>query len=195
MPANISNCLSINYYGLCSSCSSGYVLVNVTNGTNGTNTTTDATCRRCSIHCSSCLPENITHCANCTLGYELKNGKCSPCPDKCLNCSNSVCVLCADGLTLNANNVCVLKCKLPCLSCADNQPTVCTKCQMGSNLVNNQCVFNTTCASDYTCSYCGQGLNYYLNLLTPTIGNCSICPSIANCIQCSSNDTTRCIAC
>lgn len=194
MPANISNCLEINSWGQCSHCSSGYVLVNATNATN-TTAATDATCKRCSIYCSNCTAENITHCFNCTKGHELRNGKCMPCPDKCLTCNNNACALCADGFTLNSNNVCIQKCKLPCLSCGDNQPTVCTKCQKGSSLVNGQCVFDTSCASDYSCSYCGQGLNYYLNLLTPTIGNCSICPAITNCIQCSSQDTSKCIVC
>jgi hypothetical protein len=84
----------------------------------------------------------------------------------------------------------VLSCQLPCISCLDNQPTACTACQSGSSLSGNTCVLNLTCNSNSSCTDCGQGLNYVL-----VAGQCLSCPTIANCVQCSSTNSYLCKIC
>ena len=95
----------------------------------------------------------------------------------------------------NSNNVCVLKCKLPCITCADNQAETCTSCQKGSTLVNGTCVLDLACNNDSSCQYCGQGLNYFLNPMSATGGRCLQCPSISNCLQCNELFTSSCMIC
>ena len=151
-------------------------------------------CRGCSISCSACNPLNITECTACAAGLQLLNGKCDTCPENCLQCNGNACGSCVKGYTTNSNSVCILKCQLPCVKCADGQPTVCTTCQLGSSLVNSQCILNTTCNSDNSCTYCGQGLGYFY-VPTSSGGYCSQCPTIANCAQCNENSAYSCAVC
>ena len=55
-----------------------------------------------------------------------------------------------------------MKCQLPCLTCADNQPTICKSCEKGAYVSGGKCVKNLTCNDELSCRGCGQGLNYYL---------------------------------
>ena len=120
--------------------------------------------------------------------------KCQPCPSNCLQCSGSTCIVCSQEYTTNSNGICVLKCELPCVTCVDNHPTVCLTCQFGSHLIGSSCVLNTTCNSDNSCTYCGQGSGYYL-VPVSIAGYCSQCPQIANCLQCSSSNPSSCSVC
>ena len=70
----------------------------------------------------------------------------------------------------------MLLCTLPCVTCVDNQPSRCLTCQLGSYLSGGTCVLNTTCNSDSSCTYCGQGLGYFLVPISNTGGYCSQCP-------------------
>ena len=133
-------------------------------------------------------------CLSCGQGMVLSNGRCTSCPANCLDCSGSACIECALGFTLS-NNVCVKKCQLPCVSCAANLPSVCTSCQEGSTLFGSTCVLSMTCNTDNSCTYCGQGHNYFLVRTSNTGGYCSQCPTISNCIQCSEVDASMCIVC
>jgi len=83
----------------------------------------------------------------------------------------------------NAAGKCILRCKLPCKTCVENQPTVCLSCYRGANLIVNQCLKNLDCNLDNSCEDCGQGTGYI------RVGSrCFKCPTIPNCIQCSESN-------
>ena len=168
-----SNCFNCSSNTTCNQCDKGYGL------------TSSGVCRKCLISCSQCNPNNITECIGCAAGLQLVNGKCQSCPENCIECSGTNCITCSDGYTPNSNSICVLKCELPCVNCVDNQPRVCTTCQYGTYLDSSQCILNTTCNSDNTCAYCGQGCGYYLVPVSGNTGYCSQCPTILNCLQCN----------
>ncbi len=176
------NCFNCTNSSECVTCQPGFVL------------TPANRCRKCSIKCSNCEPSNITKCTSCSRGLQLLNGDCVSCPDNCLSCSNGLCADCKNGYSPNSNGVCVLNCKLPCITCVDNQPTQCLSCQSGSLLVSSTCQLDTSCNATSSCSYCGQGLNFYL-FPNGSGAVCLPCPSIANCIQCSSSNTFKCSIC
>ena len=186
------NCLACSNSG-CSRCQVGFV--SSSNNSYYYYSGINATCRKCSIYCSSCDPNDITRCLNCSKGLEMRNGRCEPCPQNCLTCKGASCVLCVEGLTPNSNNVCVPNCKLPCITCVDNQTSSCTSCQKGSTLINGTCVLDMACNNDSSCKYCGQGLNYFLNPMSATGGKCLQCPSIPNCLQCNELFTSSCMIC
>ena len=131
-------------------------------------------------------------CTVCSKSYELKNGQCESCPDKCLTCQDGTCTECKKNYHPNSNGVCVKNCQLPCQECMDNQPTFCTACFAGSSPVNGQCVLDTACNSDSSCTNCGTANNYILN---DTVSRCEACDSISNCIQCKDEDKSQCAKC
>ena len=118
----------------------------------------------------------------------------TPAAKRWLRLSNGVCADCANGYTPNSSGVCVPNCKLPCITCVDNQPTQCLSCQSGSILSGSSCQLNTTCNGTTSCSYCGQGLNYYL-FPSGSGAVCLSCPLLSNCIQCSQSNTYKCTIC
>ena len=89
----------------------------------------------------------------------------------------------------------MLKCQLPCVTCVDNQPSICLTCQRGSTLSNGQCVLNTTCNVDNSCTNCGQGFKFFLVPTTAGAGYCSSCPTINNCVQCNEKNAYSCAVC
>jgi hypothetical protein len=142
------------------------------------------------MSCSGCNPANITECTSCAQGLELSNGKCVQCPDKCAECGNGLCASCIPGYQPNSFGVCVLTCKLPCATCADNQPLTCLSCYSGSILSGSTCQIDLSCNINSTCTDCGQGLNYIL------VGStCMSCSSIDHCIQCSQSNSDLCAIC
>ena len=162
---------------------------------NSSNYYSNATCKKCSIYCSACDSGNITSCLNCSKGLELLNGRCEPCPSNCLSCKGTSCIVCASGFIPNLSYACVPECRLPCTSCSETNSSLCTGCQKGSTLVNGQCVLDLACNNDSSCTYCGQGLNYFLNPISATGGTCLQCPSISNCLQCNELLTSSCMIC
>jgi hypothetical protein len=171
------NCLGCSNSTVCTASRNGFQLA-------GNN------CRQCALSCSSCNPVNITQCTSCANGLYLLNSKCVSCPN-CLACSDAnTCSACVPGMTPNSNNVCVLNCQVPCITCLDNQPTMCLSCYYGSTLSGNTCVFDSSCNGTSSCTDCGQGLNLYLDGT-----NCLACPTISKCIQCSSSNVDNCARC
>ena len=69
------NCLTCSNYGGCAVCQTGFVSSS-NNSYYSYYSSTNDTCRKCSIYCSACDPNDITRCLNCTNGLELRNGKC-----------------------------------------------------------------------------------------------------------------------
>lgn len=73
-----------------------------------------------------------------------------------------------------------------------SQTSVCLSCYSGAifNSTTSTCGLNTTCNSDSSCTDCGVGFNYIL------VGStCMDCPTIENCIQCSTANTQNCKYC
>lgn len=179
-PANCFECSSIS---VCTICRKGFAVTGA------------GLCRGCSSSCSDCNPYNITECTACAKGLFVNvTSQCQKCPANCLECSSSsVCSLCKDGYTANAAGVCVIECELPCLTCADNQPSYCLTCPLYSNPVSGVCVPDFTCNATNSCtSGCGFGLNYYLDTTTVT---CEMCKPMEGCIQCDTVITDKCSMC
>ena len=179
-----ANCFKCSSGSVCETCNRGFALA-----LNGT------LCRQCSIFCATCNPDNIMECYSCGKGLYLANSQCTSCSSNCVECTATACIECSKGFTLNYANLCVAKCELPCVTCADNLPSACTSCQDGSNLWAGQCYRDITCNNDNSCTYCGQGHNYFLVPTSATSGYCAQCPTIANCIQCDSLDEYSCSVC
>lgn len=153
----------------------------------------DGRCIGCSISCSDCDPDDIFSCTSCANGLQLVGSKCEPCPDKCQVCNGNSCQQCIPGFSPNSVGKCVLNCLMPCASCADNQPSVCTACFGTSVLISGKCTIDKECNTTGTCTDCGVGLNYYL-----FEGKCYPCSSIAKidgCIQCSQANQQLCSLC
>ena len=126
----------------------------------------DGTCGKCLSTCSECDETDRRICTSCASGLELIDGECVECPLGCAKCKDGKCGFCLDKYTPNSNGVCVLKCKLPCLTCVDNHPTLCLSCSRGSFVENYKCVLNETCNTDKSCTGCGFTNNYFLNRST-----------------------------
>ena len=167
-------CFNCSDRNTCTTCNRGFVL------------TPNNTCRSCIMSCSSCNVSNITQCTSCADGLQLVDGACVSCPNNCKLCNNDICSTCFPGFQPNDAGVCVLQCFVPCQTCKDNQPSVCLSCYSGAIYSNatNSCSLDLTCSNSSTCSDCGLGLNYIL-----VSGSCMACPTIENCIQCSSSQT------
>lgn len=82
---------------------------------------------------------------------------------------------------------------MPCATCVDNQPSVCTSCFGSSVLSGGKCNIDKNCNQTSTCEDCGVGLNFFL-----FESKCYPCSSIANidgCIQCSQANQQLCSLC
>ena len=159
-----SNCINCTDPSICTSCSSGYYLNNIT-------------CLACSSNCAQC---NSTSCITCSSGYGLNSqGQCITCNvPNCLSCSsNNVCSQCSSGLTLNlASNTC--GCSAAQLWNSSAQ--ICLTC---SNLYTNCYSCNQT-----ACISCIPG--YY----QPTgSGSCIKCNQDANCGVCNTTNCLSCV--
>ena len=155
----------------------------------------NGTCIGCSLFCSKCNASNITQCTRCGLAMQMVAGQCEQCPLNCLECSGSRCDICSAGYMPNSNGTCVMKCRIPCINCVENSPTMCTGCQRGAYLTNNTCHIDLSCNANNNCTFCAVGFNYILVVNGSLGSNCQPCPSIANCIQCSRVDSYRCSLC
>jgi hypothetical protein len=120
----------------------------------------------------------------------LIDKKCYPCPSNCNKCSGGKCASCIQGYVPNSVGLCILRCKLPCRTCIENQPTKCLSCYKGSILFANNCQKDLDCNLDSSCTDCGQGTGFVL------VGSkCFKCPVVKNCLQCSSNNPQLCAIC
>ena len=173
------NCKTCSAAG-CTKCRRGFALKPDASG-----------CRSCSIHCSDCDPRDIMTCTKCARGLELSNGKCVPCPDNARRCRNGKVIKCVKGYKVSQNkSSCVLNCELPCLNCADNQPTVCTSCYKGAVLSGSTCALDTSCNTNNNCLNCPSGTG------TVLVGaNCLNCPAIPKCLQCRQSNAAKCAIC
>lgn len=88
------------------------------------------------------------------------------------------------------NNTCAQACKLPCKECLINDPTMCTSCITGFNLVadGQTCNPNLDCNADKNCLACPLGYNLLL-------GTCKKCEGALYCKACDIMNVERCAAC
>jgi len=136
------------------------------------------------------LANDITFCTACGAGLQLSQGNCISCPEKCKSCSSGKCAICISGYRPNSAGVCVKNCELPCATCVDNRPKVCTGCYSGSVLSGTNCAIDLSCNDHGNCTDCGQGTGYIL------IGaSCLRCGNIQNCVQCSQTNSQLCAIC
>ena len=114
--------------------------------------------------------------------------------DHCISCSklrNNICLLCEDNYE-NINGQCYANnCQIDnCAKC--DLKNICSKCNDGYLLENNQCKISCnirnceTCQTPYYCDKCREG--YEFNGY-----ECKLKCSISNCLQC--NDYNRCNQC
>ena len=207
-----SPCTYCTAANVCAICSNGYYV------TNGQCTACPPTCAVCSspTACTSCLPgyyitggscsqcntgcicQAANTCPSCQNGYYLNNNVCSQCGTGCISCtSNTVCVTCSSGYSLNAAGTCV-KCGVNCPVCVVNGTGKCDYCNAGYIIRNDYSgcdLFPVGCATvDYwpdQCSSCVAGYALATGLSVqqpcqPCDANCKVCPPSLphNCTQC-----------
>lgn len=100
------------------------------------------------VSCSS-----IVAATSCQPGYYLSSGYCNSCLLNCLACSSPYdCSNCAAGYYLNASILTCNPCPTGCKTCNQYTPSVCTACNNGYQLLNQNCQ-QVACAIDQ-CIYC-----------------------------------------
>ena len=134
-------------------------------------------CKVCHSSCSGCQyqPENCIGCANANsyLSDETGLNLCYPCPLSCTACtSDTNCVGCLNGFTLQSGACISVGCSSLCAQC-DNSNN-CLLCQSPYYLYNASCVSQ--------CPY-----HYYLlnNTCLKCADNCTSCLSQTQCSACS----------
>lgn len=168
-PGGCASCTATN----CLTCFPQFVLTNNTNNMICTQT--------CPYPCASCLPNVITICQSCILGFYLypKNNSCLVNPNATL--PGSTAVYCGFGTYYNAGNSSCLPCGAYCLRCVAGSPNTCTSCTYGYYLemsnstcqpCNSSCL---ACSSQNTCITCKS--NYALVNLAGATNQiyCSLC--------------------
>ena len=90
---------------ICLDCNDGYFLNSSYSYTH---------CWGCPTRCSKCTIQAATNaliCTNCTDGFRFNplNLSCVACPSNCKACSETTCLQCMDGYTLNPDLVCESK--------------------------------------------------------------------------------------
>ena len=133
-----SNCLACSSYSTCTSCSSGFNLINgyCTQNCPSGSYSSSSGCSSCEINCKSC--QNLAHCTSCSPGlylsfsstlnittcvsscpttyYPDNSGWCFKCPNTCIFCSNSTyCTQCKTGYSLS-NGLCTNSSNTSCIS-------------------------------------------------------------------------------
>uniref|UniRef100_A0A6I8SHP8 Proprotein convertase subtilisin/kexin type 5 n=1 Tax=Xenopus tropicalis TaxID=8364 RepID=A0A6I8SHP8_XENTR len=121
-------------------------------------------CKKCFLHCESCVGSRSDQCTACKPGYYLNEE------------SNSCIINCPEGFYLNENKVLCRKCNENCKSCTSEQ--TCTECKPGLSLQGSKCAMS-----------CEDG-KYYSALkkeCDPCHRSCATCsgPGIDNCINCT----------
>lgn len=111
--------------------------------------------------CSLCTIINALSCSStvaassCKSGYYLSGGYCNSCLLNCIGCTSAYdCTSCASGYYLNTSILTCNPCSQGCSSCNQYTPSVCTSCNDGYQLINQNCV--ATVCTIANCLYCSQ---------------------------------------
>lgn len=86
------------------------------------------------------------------------------------------------------NNTCTQPCSLPCKECPISDPSKCSSCIGGFNLVGQTCNPDLSCNAPKNCSFCPLGYNLVL-------GTCYKCNGGANCSTCNIMNFEKCANC
>lgn len=185
-------CTSCNSNGNCVACNAALGLI-----------LQAGQCLTCNVpNCLSCNTNNSCAFDGCAYGYAYNpsstTNQCISCPSPCTSCfSDGSCMTCSypySGVTLTkSNNTCFFCADSNCLSCTSNASGTCTSCYANYGVVNGACQLICptgcqTCAGS-TCTAC---LNFYF---LQTNGTCSPCPNAPACQQCSTTNSSQCLAC
>lgn len=129
----------------------------------------------CYFYDPNCQQANILSCLTCKSGYYNKYGLCNKLPANCLAVSNDgSCSRCGEGYQLNVG-----ACIVPIKYCKvyQNNGALCDSCELGFNLVNNQCELmpssDANCISfkNGVCVLCSNRF-YYSGKCLPVNPNC-----------------------
>ncbi|XP_052224594.1 multiple epidermal growth factor-like domains protein 10 isoform X1 [Dreissena polymorpha] len=158
----------------------------------------DPTCQKCLS--TGCMCTNIASCKGCLDGYFMKGYLCSPCPARCLTCTNTSCTSCKHGYTgancdtyIYANGNCLCESPWECDSCVDGYYDVFSNCTYQCNHNCSSCLENATCESCKPGMYgadcrnvCSKGCND--STCNKTDGSCSCKMTFTGitCDQCNS---------
>ena len=186
---SVSNCLICSTADYCSSCATGYSLL-------------EGICScSCTGHCSSCSIDCST-CYACDAGYQLNIN--SLCENKPINCSDSNCISCStadictkcveDPGTPRIYSLEAGKCHLNCFdrNCLTCSPyNQCTTCKNGFKLIFGSCVIQASSCS-ILCAICDDN-----SICTKCINNhylsAGICKDCAlECISCTASVCSVC---
>ncbi|EAS05890.2 zinc finger lsd1 subclass family protein (macronuclear) [Tetrahymena thermophila SB210] len=129
----------------------------------------DSVNRQCVCRQNSTLANDK---CTCNKGFFDFNGVCQPCTSNCDLCtSQSVCILCSLNYFLFIDSTCVSLCPQTFLENFSQKKCV---CRPNSFLQDNKCICNSGFVElNGECLQCPQ--------------NCEICPSLTNCLTCSSS--------
>ncbi|EDR24909.1 serine-threonine protein kinase, putative [Entamoeba dispar SAW760] len=173
-----STCKSVDYNGLCTSCTNKEFYVELPERKKCVSNQQDM----------KCLSSLYGICYRCIPKYYPNGVKCEQCLEHCKLCSNeSQCEVCEDGYQL-INSTCVL---LTTEHCEYYGTFSCIKCESGYYLDTLKCTECDSkckeCTSNNRCSLCNEG--YYLNN--------SKCISLeeANQNHCTNISKTGCVSC
>ena len=149
-------------------------------------------CFRCGQDvCTKCSDTNTSICLNCAPGYYIDgNGSCTACSANCASCSDSLCLGCVEGFTLN-NGTCQT-CRAGCTTCSDRDSSICLVCNSGMylDLATAQCgrcqAKCLECTGPQECTRFEGGIV----LINGQVASCN-----PGCLQCSPTAPGVCVQC
>jgi len=142
---------------------------------------------QCVYPCSSCSPSDPTVCLSCVAGYTYNASSLQNCVANLTCTNNNNCVFCPYTYSLSASNnqqTCV-SCAAGsnCARCLPNTPSVCTSCQWGYYLTNQQvcAACPDACGSCITASICITcAWGYVANMPATTLTNSVLSPRLTD---------------
>ncbi|KAL4441152.1 hypothetical protein ABPG74_002102 [Tetrahymena malaccensis] len=193
-------------YGICTTCSDGYKLLNndcvSICRSNQYFDQLSKKCIDCGTNCKVCNIQTCTLCTDSTFQVDLKNPQnCFSCDIKnCIQCSDqNKCFSCKYGYQLSDDySSCNFPCQISnCITCVDNSTTNCKQCAQSYTLnTNNQqcvkCNQDQIMLEDFSC----------ISVNSCIVNNCQRCitQNPLSCDTCSLNyylnlDSSKCLSC
>ncbi|ELP84060.1 protein serine/threonine kinase, putative [Entamoeba invadens IP1] len=144
--------------------------------------------------------DNKGKCAYCKIQYYLDpiNLICKDCPNYCLRCNDTTCLLCDQNYILSGG-----KCLSKSSQCQNSFHDRCTKCEVGKSINSNGVCINCgttcdSCSSSDKCNLCKKGFGVLAQNKTCGKESSVLYTSNNNAISCYSNfvlENSTCILC